>query len=62
MLLIEQLIWLIKLVNFPRSVNDMPLGRNVRRYLRMIDAYTHIQVKESLSCKWEAEKQWVPID
>jgi alkyl hydroperoxide reductase subunit AhpC len=24
----------------------MPLGRNVNEYLRMVDAYTHIQEKE----------------
>jgi peroxiredoxin (alkyl hydroperoxide reductase subunit C) len=30
---------------FHESVNDMPLGRNVNEYLRMV-AYTHIQEKE----------------
>ena len=30
---------------FHESVNDMPLGRNVNEYLRMVDAYTHIQEK-----------------
>ena len=28
---------------FHESVNDMPLGRNVKEYLRLIDAYTHVQ-------------------
>ena len=28
---------------FHESVNDMPLGRTVNEYLRLIDAYTHIQ-------------------
>ena len=28
---------------FHESVNDMPLGRNVNEFLRMVDAYTHIQ-------------------
>lgn len=28
---------------FHESVNDMPLGRNVNEFIRMIDAYTHIQ-------------------
>lgn len=28
---------------FHESVNDMPLGRNVDEYLRLIDAYSHIQ-------------------
>ena len=30
---------------FHESVNDMPLGRNVAEYLRLIDAYTHVQEK-----------------
>lgn len=28
---------------FHESVNDMPIGRNVHEYLRIIDAYAHIQ-------------------
>jgi len=28
---------------FHESVNDMPLGRNVNEYIRLIDAYTHVQ-------------------
>src|SRR5699024_8436708 len=28
---------------FHESVNDMPLGRNVKEYIRLIDAYTHVQ-------------------
>ncbi len=28
---------------FHESVNDMPLGRNVEEFLRLIDAYTHVQ-------------------
>src|SRR5690606_36799309 len=28
---------------FLDSVNDMPLGRNVKEYIRLIDAYTHVQ-------------------
>ncbi len=28
---------------FHESVNDMPLGRNVNEFLRLIDAYSHIQ-------------------
>ena len=31
---------------FHESVNDMPLGRNVAEYLRLIDAYTHVQNTE----------------
>jgi peroxiredoxin (alkyl hydroperoxide reductase subunit C) len=30
---------------FHESVNDMPLG-NVNEYIRMVDAYTHIQEGE----------------
>lgn len=28
---------------FHESVNDMPLGRNVEEFLRLIDAYAHVQ-------------------
>ena len=28
---------------FHQNVNDMPLGRNVEDFLRLIDAYTHVQ-------------------
>ena len=28
---------------FHESINHMPLGRNVNEYLRLIDAYTHVQ-------------------
>ncbi len=30
---------------FHESVNDMPLGRNVREYIRLIDAYTHVHIQ-----------------
>jgi len=30
---------------FHESTNHMPLGRNVEEYLRLIDAYTHVQEK-----------------
>ena len=37
---------------FHESVNDMPLGRTVNEYLRLIDAYTHIQTHgEVCPCK-----------
>ncbi len=43
---------------FHESVNDMPLGRNVNEYLRMIDAYTHIQEKgEVCPANWESGKE-----
>jgi len=40
---------------FHESVNDMPLGRNVNEFLRLIDAYTHVQTKgEVCPANWEA--------
>lgn len=43
---------------FHESVNDMPLGRNVNEYLRLIDAYTHVQEKgEVCPANWEAGKE-----
>ncbi len=43
---------------FHESVNDMPLGRNVNEYLRLIDAYTHVQVKgEVCPANWEEGKE-----
>ena len=42
---------------FHESVNDMPLGRNVSEYLRLIDAYTHVQQKgEVCTANWEEGK------
>lgn len=42
---------------FHESVNDMPLGRNVQEYLRLIDAYTHVQKHgEVCPANWEAGK------
>jgi len=39
---------------FHESVNDMPLGRNVGEYLRLIDAFTHVQEKgEVCPANWE---------
>ena len=43
---------------FHESVNDMPLGRNVNEYLRLIDAYTHVQQKgEVCPANWETGKE-----
>lgn len=43
---------------FHESVNDMPLGRNVNEYLRLVDAYTHVQVKgEVCPANWEEGKE-----
>ncbi len=48
---------------FHESVNDMPLGRNVNEYLRMVDAYTHIQEKgEVCPANWEAGKEAMNAD
>lgn len=42
---------------FHESVNDMPVGRNVQEYLRLIDAYTHVQKHgEVCPANWEEGK------
>ena len=42
---------------FHESINDMPLGRNVQEYLRLIDAYTHVQKHgEVCPANWEEGK------
>ncbi|WP_394906421.1 peroxiredoxin [uncultured Mesonia sp.] len=42
---------------FHEGVNDMPLGRNVSEFLRMIDAYTHVQKNgEVCPANWEEGK------
>ena len=39
------------------SINHMPLGRNVKEYIRLIDAYTHVQEKgEVCPANWEEGK------
>jgi len=48
---------------FHESVNDMPLGRNVNEYLRLIDAYTHVQTKgEVCPANWEEGKEAMHAD
>lgn len=48
---------------FHESVNDMPLGRNVAEYLRLIDAYTHVQTKgEVCPANWEEGKEAMNAD
>jgi len=43
---------------FHESINDMPVGRNVNEYLRMIDAYTHVQKHgEVCPANWEDGKE-----
>src|SRR5690606_17976530 len=48
---------------FHESVNDMPLGRNVSEYLRMVDAFTHVQEKgEVCPAYWEEGKEEMNAD
>lgn len=48
---------------FHESVNDMPLGRNVNEYLRLVDAYTHVQTKgEVCPANWEEGKGAMTAD
>lgn len=45
-------------VVFHESINTMPLGRNVAEYLRMVDAYTHVQTHgEVCPANWEEGKE-----
>lgn len=48
---------------FHESVNHMPLGRNVNEYLRLIDAYTHVQKNgEVCPANWEEGKEAMKAD
>lgn len=43
---------------FHESINDMPIGRNVAEYLRIIDAYTHVQQHgEVCPANWQEGKE-----
>lgn len=43
---------------FHEGINHMPLGRNVNEYLRLIDAYTHVQDNgEVCPANWEEGKE-----
>ena len=43
---------------FHEGVNHMPVGRNVNEFLRMIDAYTHVQQHgEVCPANWEEGKE-----
>jgi peroxiredoxin (alkyl hydroperoxide reductase subunit C) len=43
---------------FHEGINHMPLGRNVDEYLRIVDAYSHFQVKgEVCPANWEEGKE-----
>jgi alkyl hydroperoxide reductase subunit AhpC len=42
---------------FHESINHMPVGRNVHEYLRLVDAYTHVQQHgEVCPANWEEGK------
>jgi len=48
---------------FHEGINHMPLGRNVNEYLRLIDAYTHVQEKgEVCPANWEEGKEAMKAD
>lgn len=48
---------------FHESINDMPLGRNVTEFLRLIDAYTHVQkYGEVCPANWEEGKDAMNAD
>ena len=43
---------------FHESVNHMPVGRNVQEYIRLVDAYTHVQKHgEVCPANWEEGKE-----
>lgn len=43
---------------FHDSVNHMPVGRNVNEYIRLVDAYTHVQQHgEVCPANWEVGKE-----
>lgn len=42
---------------FHESINHMPVGRNVQEYIRLVDAYTHVQTHgEVCPANWEEGK------
>lgn len=42
---------------FHESINHMPVGRNVNEYLRLVDAYSHVQEHgEVCPANWESGK------
>ncbi len=48
---------------FHEAVNDMPLGRNVKEFLRLVDAYTHVQKHgEVCPANWEEGKDAMKAD
>lgn len=48
---------------FHEGVNHMPVGRNVNEYLRLIDAYSHVQTHgEVCPANWEEGSQAMSAD
>jgi len=48
---------------FHEGVNHMPVGRNVNEFLRMIDAYSHVQKNgEVCPANWEEGKEAMTAD
>ena len=48
---------------FHEGLNHMPVGRNVNEFLRMIDAYTHVQKNgEVCPANWEEGKNAMSAD
>ncbi len=48
---------------FHESVNHMPLGRNVQEFIRLIDAYAHVQKNgEVCPANWEEGKEAMNAD
>ena len=48
---------------FHEGVNHMPLGRNVNEFIRLIDAFTHVQEKgEVCPANWEEGKDAMNAD
>ncbi|MGB5942707.1 MAG: peroxiredoxin [Leeuwenhoekiella sp.] len=48
---------------FHEGINHMPVGRNVNEFLRLIDAYTHVQEKgEVCPANWEEGKEAMNAD
>ena len=48
---------------YHEGINHMPLGRNVKEFLRLIDAYTHVQENgEVCPANWEAGKDAMSPD
>lgn len=43
---------------FHESINHMPVGRNVHEYIRLVDAYSHVQTHgEVCPANWERGKE-----